>query len=216
MTAETVAKTFAERWVAIFGEPSTITTDRGTHSLQISSLFLAQSGFVQRLSILKAHGDSTRHCHKFNWSAVLSSENGFRNPTPSARPVFPLCPSHHTHSAFPLTRAKYAPCRHTCPANRFSCIVIRCPAHTCFFVASLWLFRVVHGGMKTFFITKSGNEDRLKPAYLEKAENVLHFHRPTQDTRPGRDIPSAPWSTVKPPPNGHPRNVEPLSRLGRG
>ncbi len=50
-------------------------------------------------------------------------------------------------------------------------------------------FRVVHRGEKAFTITKGEKEDtvsidRLKPAYLENAENIHRFNRQNQEKRP--------------------------------
>ncbi len=78
MTAKTVAKTFVERWVAIFGVPSTLTTDRGkqfetalftnivtilgTKRVRTTTYHPQANGLVERFhrqlkAALTAHGD---------------------------------------------------------------------------------------------------------------------------------------------------------------
>ena len=65
MTAETIARTFVARWVAVFGAPTTITTDRGrqfesalfreltnllgTNRIRTTSYHPASNGLVERL-----------------------------------------------------------------------------------------------------------------------------------------------------------------------
>ncbi len=61
-------------------------------------------------------------------------------------------------------------------------------------------------------LTKGGKEDtvsidRLKPAYLENAENIHRFNRLNQEKRPDRDMSSSPRPTVVPTRDGHPRTT---------
>lgn len=86
ITAETVAKNFVERWVAVFGAPSAVTTDRGgqfesrlfaeltkllgTTRIRTTSYHPAANGMVERFhrqlkAALKAHEDPSR------WSEQL-------------------------------------------------------------------------------------------------------------------------------------------------
>ncbi len=76
--AETVAKAFTERWIAVFGIPSTITTDRGaqfetalftklanvlgTNRIRTTAYHPQANGLVERFhrqlkAALTAHGD---------------------------------------------------------------------------------------------------------------------------------------------------------------
>ena len=86
MTAETVAKAFVERWVAMFGAPSTVTTDRGgqfesrlfaeltkllgTTRIRTTAYHPAANGLIERFhrqlkAALKAHEEPSR------WSEQL-------------------------------------------------------------------------------------------------------------------------------------------------
>ncbi len=86
IAAETIAKTFTERWIAVFGIPLTITTDRGaqfesalftklanvlgTNRIRTTAYHPQANGVVERFhrklkAALTAHGDPT------NWTEVL-------------------------------------------------------------------------------------------------------------------------------------------------
>ena len=85
MTAETIARTFVARWVAVFGAPTTITTDRGrqfesalfreltnllgTNRIRTTSYHPASNGLVERLhrqlkAAIKTHNNT-------RWTEVL-------------------------------------------------------------------------------------------------------------------------------------------------
>ncbi len=76
ITSETVAKTFVERWVAIFGVPSTIRTDRGKQFE--SALFTNLVTFLstKRVRTTAYHHQANGLVERFQLKAALTAHGG--------------------------------------------------------------------------------------------------------------------------------------------